>query len=123
MVSVPRPEAGAFPLGTDRPFMKFTDGDHVQECAAEVLPRFAVIGGRPPGLAGVAEPGYQPPHVRQHPALRGHLLAGEPAQRRPARQAVFPGDGQLGLVQGGELARPHAPLRLDLQVPQARVIR
>jgi hypothetical protein len=102
---------------------QFVHLDHVQESAAEVLPRFAVIGGRPPGLAGVAEPGYQPPHVRQHPALRGHLLTDEPAQRRPAWQAVFPGDGQLGLVQGGELARPHELLRLDLQVPQVRVIR
>jgi hypothetical protein len=35
-------------------------------------------------------------------------------------QAVLAGDGGLGVVQGGELARGQAPFRLEFQVAQTR---
>jgi hypothetical protein len=42
-------------------------------------------------------------------------------ERGPVRQAEFTGDGRLGVVQAGELARGQAAFRLELQVPQARL--
>jgi hypothetical protein len=36
---------------------------------------------------------------------------------------VLTGDGQLGVVQGGELSRGQPPLRLELAVTQAQTVR
>jgi len=36
---------------------------------------------------------------------------------------VLTGDGQLGVVKGGELSCGQPPLRLELEVTQARTVR
>ena len=43
-------------------------------------------------------------------------------ERGPAAHPVLTGDGQLGVVQGGELSRGQPPLRLKLEVTQARAV-
>jgi hypothetical protein len=44
-------------------------------------------------------------------------------ERGPAAHPVLTGDGQLGVVKGGELSRGQPPLRLELEVTQARTVR
>ena len=43
-------------------------------------------------------------------------------ERGPAAHPVLTGDGQLGVVQGGELFRGQPSLRLKLEMTQARTV-
>jgi hypothetical protein len=74
----------------------------------------------PARLARGAEPGDQPAKLRQDMAFRRGLLADALLERGPARLAVLPGDGQLGVVQGRKFTRGQAAFRLELQVPETR---
>ena len=89
-----------------------------QEAVVEVVPELLLSGRRPAGFAGAGEPGDDPAQLGHGVAVLGAGLL----ERGPVRQAELTGDGRLGVVQGGELARGQAAFRLELQVPQAGAV-
>ena len=80
-----------------------------------MLPELVGAGRRPAWFAGAGEPGDDPAQLGHGVAVLGAGLL----ERGPVGQAEFAGDGRLGIVQGGELARGQAAFRLEFQVPQA----
>ena len=93
-----------------------------QEALGEV-PAQLVPGRRgPPRRAGPGEAAEDPAHLRERAAVLG--FGGDALLKRgPAAHPVLAGDGQLGVVQGGELSRGQPPLRLELAVAQAQAVR
>ena len=100
--------AGLFGQGAGR--------DRGQETVVEVLAELVLAGRRPARAPGPGEPFGHPEQVGEGMATGGAGLL----QPGPAGQAVLPGDGGLGGVQGDELARGQAAFRLEFQVTQAR---
>src|SRR5689334_12508255 len=100
--------AGLFGQGAGR--------DRGQETVVEVLAELVLAGCRPARAAGPGEPLGHPEQVSEGRATGGAGLF----QPGPAGQAVLAGDGDLGVVQGDELARGQAVFRLEFQVTQAR---
>jgi hypothetical protein len=90
-----------------------------QVVVGEVFPQFGLGGWPPGGRAGAAEAGDHPADLGQR---RVGLAGDRRLERGPAGQAVLAGDGQLGIVQGGELARAEASFRLELEVAQAGLV-
>jgi hypothetical protein len=91
-----------------------------QEMLGEVLPQFSFAGGDPAALAGGGKPGDHPADLIE--GMADGLALDLLLEHGPAGPAVFAGDGQLGIVQGGELPRGQAALGLELEVTQARPI-
>jgi hypothetical protein len=86
--------------------------DHSQEAIVEMLPELVLLGSRPARGVGAGKTGDHPAQLGQGVAFRrggADLL-----QPGPAGQAMLPGDGRLGLMQGGEFARGQAAFRLEL---------
>ena len=90
-----------------------------QEVLVEVLVELVVFRGLPAGLVGRLEAGDDPAELVQGVAVR--CVADALLEGGPGRQAVLAGDGDLGVVQGGELTRGQAALGLELEVAKARV--
>src|ERR1700722_3688860 len=91
-----------------------------------MLPQLALAGGSPVGLADVAEPRGDPAELGERVPLPDCRRASRVdclPERGPARLAVLPGDRELRVVQRGELPGRAPPLRLNLEVPQARLLR
>ena len=90
-----------------------------EELVAEMLSQLADARRHPASGIGVPEPVNHPPQLRQHMASLAGLSLNELLERLPARLAMLPRDGQLSLIQRGELSGGQAAFRLQLQVPQA----
>jgi hypothetical protein len=93
-----------------------------QLTAGEVLAQLTVGGSRPARRVSTAEPGDQPPQLRE----RGMPELIEPAfdellERGPARLAVLAGDGKLSVMEGSELAGGQAAPGFQLQVTEVRL--
>jgi hypothetical protein len=89
-----------------------------------MLPQFVVTWGQTAGSVGARESADDPADLvectgggRLAPGLALDVLL----ERSPAGQAVLAGDGQLGVVQGGELPCGQAALGLELEVAQVRL--
>jgi hypothetical protein len=89
-------------------------------CVVEVLAELVVFRGLPAGLVGRLEAGDDPAELVQSGAVR--CVADALLEGGPGGQAVFLGDGDLGVVQGGELTRGQAALGLELEVAKARPV-
>jgi len=75
---------------------QLVNADRGEELVVEVQPQFLIVRCRPARRAGVSEPGDDPSQLRQRTAFRLGLTADEDLERRPARLAMLPGDGNLG---------------------------
>jgi hypothetical protein len=93
-----------------------------QEPVAEVLLQLVVGGSGPARFVGSGETRDHPAQLVQRVAvfITGLLGVDPQFEGRPARQAVLARDGQLGFVQGRELARGHATFGLELEVAKVR---
>jgi hypothetical protein len=83
-----------------------------------------LLAGRcgPPCSTGAGVAAEDPAHVRERVAAFGLGGGDAPLEHGPAAYPVLTGDGQLGVVKSGELSRGQPPLRLDLEVAQARTV-
>ena len=94
-----------------------------QETVVEVLSHLFIRRSHPRRAVGTSEAGDHPAQLFDRVPGRTRLALEKLLERGPAGQAVLTGDSQLGLVQGGKLARGHAALRLKSQVPEAGPVR
>jgi len=93
-----------------------------QELVAEVQAELVLGRSGPAPVAGPGETRDHPAQLGQRRAVSstGPLGVDPLFEGRPARQAVLPRDGGLGFVQGGELARGHPALGLELEIAKVR---
>jgi hypothetical protein len=83
---------------------------------ADALLTEAIVALR---TASLGETGDQPTNLTQR---RARLALDGDLQRGPTGEAVLAGDGQLSVVQAGELSVGEAAFRLDLEKTEVRSI-
>jgi hypothetical protein len=90
---------------------------HEAQVPVVEMPAQLLVAGRCPlGSVSRGEAFDDPPQLREGMARGLDVVL----ERGPARHPVFAGDGQLGLVECGELPGGEAAFRLELQVAEAR---
>ena len=94
-----------------------------QEVFGDVLAQLVAGRRGPSRRVGLAVAAEDPAHLRERVAVFGLGGGDVLLERGPAAHPVLTGDGQLGVVQGGELSRGQPPLRLELAVTQAQTVR
>src|SRR5579859_1518961 len=96
---------------------------HGQEALVEVLAELVVGGRGPARLVGLLEAVDDPAELVQGVAVLSVAVFGVAhalLECGPGGQPVLAGDGDLGVVQGGELTRGEAAFGLELEVAKAR---